>query len=409
MLTKCLECELPISNKALICPHCGFPLKESNQTKPRRKKNKRRRLPNGFGQISEIKNRNLRKPFRAMITISKDKNGRPICKILKPEGYFETYNEAYTALLEYNKNPYNISASITVNELFEKWIVEYEKTVKSTMAVKVAWRYCSAVYEMPTRELRARHIKACIDNGTAVINGYEKQASAVTKNHIKTAFNLMLDYAVEYEVVDRNYARTFKLDDEVMREIKSVKKEHIPFSNKEMNLLWDHVDDLPNVIPIIVQCYSGWRPQELCLIELKDVNMDKWEFTSGMKTQAGINRTVPIHPRIRPLVQKAYDEAVTLKSPYLFVYTEPTAKRKNITLTYDRYRECFGKVIDALKLNPLHRPHDCRKHFVSMAKKYKVDEYAIKYIVGHAVSDITEKVYTERDPDWLHEEIKKIK
>ena len=56
-----------------------------------------------------------------------------------------------------------------------------------------------------------------------------------------------------------------------------------------------------------------------------------------------------------------------------------------------------------------HRPHDGRKHFVTMAKKYNVDEYAIKYIVGHAISDLTERVYTQRDIEWLKEEMKKIK
>ena len=41
---------------------------------PRQKK-KRMRLPNGFGQISEIKGKRLRKPFRAMITVDKTEEG----------------------------------------------------------------------------------------------------------------------------------------------------------------------------------------------------------------------------------------------------------------------------------------------------------------------------------------------
>lgn len=69
----------------------------------------------------------------------------------------------------------------------------------------------------------------------------------------------------------------------------------------------------------------------------------------------------------------------------------------------------FTRIRDELKLNPDHRPHDGRKHFVSMAKKYGIDEYAIKYMVGHKISDITEKVYTAREFDWLREEIEKIK
>lgn len=67
------------------------------------------------------------------------------------------------------------------------------------------------------------------------------------------------------------------------------------------------------------------------------------------------------------------------------------------------------KIRDELNLNPQHRAHDGRNHFVTMAKKYGVDEYVIKYIVGHSVNDITEKVYTKRELDWLKNEIEKIK
>ena len=104
MLTQCPECELPVSDKANACPHCGYPLKPSEKKKTR-KSNKRRRLPNGFGQISEIKNRNLRNPFRAMVTVGEDTGGKAHLQALKPESYFATYNDAYAALVEYNKNP----------------------------------------------------------------------------------------------------------------------------------------------------------------------------------------------------------------------------------------------------------------------------------------------------------------
>lgn len=68
-------------------------------------------------------------------------------------------------------------------------------------------------------------------------------------------------------------------------------------------------------------------------------------------------------------------------------------------------------VRDELKLNPEHRPHDGRKHFVTTAKKAGADEYAIKYkyMVGHKISDITQKVYTKREFEWLKEEIEKIR
>lgn len=77
--------------------------------------------------------------------------------------------------------------------------------------------------------------------------------------------------------------------------------------------------------------------------------------------------------------------------------------------TYDKYQKRFNKIRDELKLNPQHRAHDGRMHFITAAKKCQVDEYAIKYIVGHSIQDITERVYTKREIDWLKEEIEKIK
>lgn len=410
MLIKCPECELQVSDKASTCPHCGFPLQPNiKPRKPRNKNNKRRRLPNGFGQISEIKNRNLRNPFRAMVSVGKDANGRPICKPLKPESYFPTYNDAYAALVEYNKNPYDLEPSITVKELYEKWLPEYEKTVKSTRAVESAWSYCTAVYDMRVKDLRARHVKGCMEEGTSTYRGETRTPTASMKNQIKSLFNLMLDYALEYELVDRNYSRTFNLSEETIKEIVTVKQEHIPFTDEEMDLLWQHVDDKMMVDVLLIQCYSGWRPQELGLLELEDVDLENWTFSGGMKTDAGTGRVVPIHSRIRHLVERKYKEAQELGSLYLFNYVNPGARLKSTALTYARYQKCFGMIRDELKLNPNHRPHDGRKHFVTMAKKYKLDEYAIKYMVGHKISDITEKVYTQREFEWLKTEMEKIK
>lgn len=412
MIIKCPECELQVSDKALSCPHCGYPLQPDIKVrKSRNKNNKRRRLPNGFGQISEIKNRNLRNPFRAMISIGKDETGRPICKPLKPESYFPTYNDAYTALVEYNKNPYDLNPSITVKELYEKWIEEYFKTVgdSSQRGTEDAWRYCTAVYNMRVIELRARHIKGCMEEGKTTIKGKKQKPTATMKNKIKTLFNQMLDYAVEYELVDRNYSRTFNLTDETIKEIQTVKKEHIAFTDSEMDLLWKHVNDKRFVDVLLVQCYSGWRPQELGLIELTNVDLSNGTFSGGMKTEAGTDRIVPIHSKIKVLVERKYKEAQELGSQYLFNYVDEGSNRKNIKLTYSRYQKAFERICVELNLNPEHRPHDGRKHFVTIAKKYGVDEYAIKYMVGHKISDITEKVYTDREFQWLKEEMEKIK
>ena len=160
---------------------------------------------------------------------------------------------------------------------------------------------------------------------------------------------------------------------------------------------------------ILIQCYSGWRPQELGLLKLENIDLDNWTFMGGMKTEAGTNRIVPIHSKIRHLVMEKYKEAQELGSDFLINCTDTATHRSSYMFTYDKYQKRFNKIRDELKLNPQHRAHDGRMHFITIAKKYQVDEYAIKYMVGHSIQDITERVYTKREIDWLKEEIEKIK
>lgn len=414
MLIKCPECELQVSDKAIACPHCGYPMRpDATPRKPRNKNNRRRRLPNGFGQISEIKNRNLRKPFRAMVTVGKSPTtGRPICKPLKPQSFFETYNDAYAALVDYNRNPYDLDSSITVSDLYEKWSSDYFKSLKSESSTRIytsAWAYCSAIYRMQVSEVRARHIKGCIDNGVVIVHGVEKHPSALTKSRIKLLFNLMFDYAVEYELVEKNYARSFRLSKDLSAESKTTKSVHISFTEKELDLLWENVDKINYVDVILIQCYSGWRPQELILLKVSDVDLDMGVFKGGMKTKAGTNRSVPIHPRIKTLVENRYEEAKKLNSDYLINCTDSMRYKSDLKFTYQKYSDRFRKIRDNLNLLHEHRPHDGRVTFVTLAKKYNLDEYAIKYLVGHSIKDITERVYTNRELEWLKSEIGKIK
>lgn len=402
MLFNCPECSLPVSEKAIACPHCGLPLKQTPLPERKRRAPKRKRLPNGFGQISEIKNRNLRKPFRAMVTIGKTETGQPICKPLKPESYFETYNDAYSALIEYHKNPYDLSDSTTLEDLYNRWIVEYKKTVKDAKWVNFTWPKCASLASMRVVDIRPRHIKSCLATKNSVSG--EDEFSSNSKVRVKTLLNLLLDYAVEYEVINTNYARNFALSDDVFKNA-TVDKEHIPFTKDEMELLWSNLD-VKGVDIVLIQCYSGWRPQEVGMIELADVDLSNWTFKCGSKTEAGMNRTVPIHSKIRPLVQKHYEISEQMGNKYLITWT--MNHTSNMQFTYNRFFHALNNIIAILKLNPDHRPHDGRKTFVTLAKKYNVDEYAIKYIVGHKINDITEKVYTKRDSGWLHQEIEKI-
>lgn len=394
MLIPCPECQHMISDKAMSCPQCGYPLKDPPKITTRGKSRKRKRLPNGFGQITKIKS-NLRNPYRAMITVGKTKEGKPICKLLKPKSYFETYNDAYSALVEYNRNPYDLKPDITCQELYDRWLAEYSKVVKSS-AYKSAlsiWAYCSELYDVPIANIRVRHIKGVIENGISTSTG--RSTSPIMKNKIKILWNMLFDYAVEYELVEKNYARMFTL-----KEKQQTEKEHISFTDQEMSILWKYKDD-PIVSMILIQCYTGWRPRELITLTLENINLEQNTMLGGMKTDAGQKRIVIVIPTIKPLVQKWYDQAQNINSNHLF-------NLESKPYTYAKYSYRFDQTMKRLNLNINHRPHDPRKQFVTMCKRVNMDEYAIKRLAGHTIRDVTEKIYTDRDLEWLMKESFKL-
>lgn len=413
MLTKCPECYLQVSDQAVACPHCGYPLKNKVQSKKTRS-SKRMKLPNGFGSITEMNDKNRRNKFRVRVCVGKTPTGKPILKSLKPVCSFKTYNEAYEALVEYNRNPYDLENDISVAQLYDKWTSEYFANITdaSKRTITSAWAYCSSIYTMRAKDIRARHIKGCMEEGFRIETRGKKKgekiyASAETKSRIKSLFNLMLDYAMEYEIVSMNYARTFDVSDDIIKEKENAKRSHIIFTEEELSKLWDNVGKVKFADWIIIQCYMGWRPQELATLRLDEINLDEWYMVAGMKTDAGKQRIVPIHEKIKELVKDNYNKGVELGTGYLFNDKGQTHAGSYL-MTYDKYSNRFKKVINQLGLNPEHRPHDPRMTFVTRCKKAGVDEYALKEMIGHTIEDITESTYTIRDVEWLRKDLEKM-
>ena len=374
------------------------------------------KLPNGYGSVTKLSG-SRRKPYLARVTLGwtlDEQNGKAVQNRITI-GTYKTKKEALQALAEYGANPYDIqNSNLTLAELYQKWTDSYFPTLSGNSSVRTitsAWKYCHTIYGMRVKDLRARHIKGVMDNGYVIPtqgsnSGKKVYASPSTKSRIKSMFNLMLDFALEYELVDKNYARTFDLSGDIVKEREDSKRGHIIFQDDEINKLWSAVGNVRFADWILIQCYMGWRPQELATLELSEVNLENWYMQAGMKTQAGKQRIVPIHSRIRPLVKQNYDRAVELGSHRLF--NDSDAQKGGMLITYDKYANRFEKVIEHLQLNPEHRPHDPRMTFITRAKKAGIDDNAIKKIVGHKISDITEAAYTDRDIEWLRSDIEKI-
>ena len=371
----------------------------------------------GEGSVTYDKRR---KRYRARVTIGWETNeetGRTK-QIVKTLGSnYKTKGEATSALAEYLKNPYDLNnKDITFEQLYKKWFDEYIDTDEHESIkyrVKAAYRYCSLIYKKKFREITIIDMKDCIYKGTATCvrgkyKGQQRLASPQSKETIKYLFNHIYDYALEARIVERNYAREFTLDKKVFQEKEKNYKSKVPFSKEEMDKLWKSIEFVPFADMIVYACYSGWRPTELIKLKIKDVDLKNGFVKGGMKTNAGKNRLVPIHPLVSSIVEKYYKEAKSVGSDYLF---NDVNNKFGIGLSYDQYLSRFNKVMNALHFRTEITPHYTRHTFITKAKSREVNmnEYVLKIIVGHDVGDLTEHVYTHRELNDLKEEMCKIK
>ena len=367
----------------------------------------------GEGSITYDKRR---KRYRARVTVGWELNeetGRSK-QIIKTIGSnYKTKGEASAALSEYLRNPFDLNnKDITFSNLYENWFEEFIKDHEShRYRIKAAYKYCSLLYNKKFREISIRDMKNCIDKGTIVVDrgkykGEERTASPSTKESIKYLFNHMFAYAIEARIVDRNYAKEFTLDKKVFEEKEQNHKEKIPFSDKELDKLWKSIEFVPFADMIIYACYSGWRPGEIIKLKVEDVDLDNGFIKGGIKTTAGKNRIVPIHPLVKSIIEKYYNEAIEVGSEYLF---NDITKKTGIGLSRDQYLSRFNKVITQLNFRKEITPHYTRHTFVTRAKKANMNEYILKLIIGHDIGDLTEHVYTHRELDELKKEIRKIR
>lgn len=241
------------------------------------------RRGNGQGAIIKVKDKKRRKPYRVRVTQGweVDVETGKSKQIIRDLGYFATQAEANKALQDFIGCPYDLSASqMNMKELFDTWFEEYRETLKSDNSVRTvtnAWEYCTSIYNMRIRDVRSYHLKECISVASRVSTrgtnkGEVVKASACTQARIKSVFNLMFDFSYERELIDRNYARAFELDKNIKEQKKRDKRVNHIFEPEEVQMLWDNVDKYKFVDMLLIGIYSGWRPQELAILKVEDID-----------------------------------------------------------------------------------------------------------------------------------------
>lgn len=346
------------------------------------------KLPNGYGSVTKLSG-NRRRPYMARVCDGdiydeKLQDFKPRRIVL---GYYTTKKEALKALAEYNESPFKLDDNnITFGQIYDRWKkANYPRLSHSSInAREAALKHCAAIVDMKVKDIRTETLQHVLD---------ACQHGSSTKKNIKTVMKTVFDYAMQNNLVNRDYSSYLRIEytePVIDREI---------FTEKEINALWGKSERW-DVKVILILLYTGLRVNELLKNTCENVNLEeKWIYVPEelAKNKSSV-RYVPIHDRIFPLVKYFYD----LGNDKLI------SKENGVSVPYNNFvTRNLKKINEELGTN--HKMHDTRHTFVTLGHKYKLDDLCLKKIVGHTPDNITQKVYTHLTIPELQKEINEIK
>lgn len=342
------------------------------------------KMPNGYGSVYPLSGKR-RKPFAVAITIGWNSKGNPIRKIL---AYTETRAKGLDILLDYRKNPlsnfdyYNI----TFKDAFNKWFDMIEKENSMSASNLKAYKsiflnHCLPIHNIKVMELKTLEVQNCIDKCEKGFN---------TKKYIKLVASQVYKYCiVQLDLpLKRNFSSGLKIGSQ------EVSKKHKPFNKNEIQILWKNIN-IEFVDTILLSIYTGLRPGELLTIKLENIFIDDNYMIGGIKTKAGIDRIIPIHKDIVPLITSLLNK----NKEYL-------VEKNNKRINYRHYLDIFKKVM--VKLDMDHIPHDGRHTLSTELDNIGANVVCTKLILGHAINDITKGTYTHKEISQLVETINQV-
>ena len=374
----CVKCKKEIPDGSTFCMHCG----RKQSIAPR----KQSRRPRGTGSVVKYGG-NRRKPWIARY------DGVMV-------GSFETKADAVSALQKVVDNPISAYYNYTVSEMYELWKKDHFKDLspKGIEQYETAYKKLEPLYDQKFRTLRIADMQPILDDLEA------QRRSESTRNKVRQLLSQMYQRAMADHIVTQNDALYLKVrsDEKVLGK----KKQRPIFSDTDIAILKANDSD-ESVKMILIMIYSGMRIGELMTLRKDNVNLDVGYMIGGEKTEAGIDRLIPIHPAIAAYVQYFYDRSAGefLVSGYRGNKDARNFRNRAFYPTLIRLginKAPTGDPVEDAKIEATKKkPHAARRTFATMAVRAGIKPEHLQKIIGHTKYETTLKFYAQMSQDDL--------
>ncbi|MCR4923333.1 MAG: site-specific integrase [Lachnospiraceae bacterium] len=342
--------------------------------------------PKGYGTIVKLTG-NRRRPWEIRKTNTHFYDSQKKCYVKKQValGYYATKEEAMLALARYNEVNYDLDlGNLTFDNIWQRVKRELKVSKSRTSSYNSSYKHLGAIKDKKIREIKTLHLKNLFS---------DPNISPYAKSDMKIICNKVFNYALQNDLVTKNYTQFIKLDKIRTKRVKTV------FTGEEVARLWEHAEDDWAAAFMLLLLYSGMRSKELIDLRYEEVDLDKGTINiEEAKNQSSI-RYIPIHKRTLPLFKEFLLRSAPGKQAIIKPNGNPVYYKNMINRELPRLVEYMGAK---------HTLHECRHSFITRAYQCNVDLLKIQRLVGHKPDTITFQVYTHLTMDELREAINTI-
>ncbi|MBQ8797185.1 MAG: tyrosine-type recombinase/integrase [Oscillospiraceae bacterium] len=360
---------------------------------------------NGSGTIRTVKGANGTKYYAYAPARYEVIDGDRKC-IREPLGSFKKKSDAKDAIEKFTQAP-SVKYNYSIKEAYEEWSsIAFSDIAKQTVdGYKAAWKQVQAAWgskcDLPIRERTTADIRQIYDYWMepheVMRQGRGKpfkttsgplSKSAMQK--IKALLTQLYAYCMANDIVRQNYASLVKIPKDA-EEGKQRALTDLEFAKLEKGY-----KDIPGGDACYVLCYTGFRATEFCILTKFSYDPKEKILRGGIKTDAGYDRIVPVHPKILPIVEKWYAQS---NGP---LYPRADGKPYD----KDTFRDkVWYPVMRALGLPDDLTPHSARHTYGTKLSKAKVSTEDIQKLIGHADYSTTANVYINQDINTLRKAV----
>ena len=376
---KCIKCKKTIPNNSNFCNWCGEPQPKAHTEKKRRVRTR----PAGSGTVyydEKSKKWIAEKVFGYKLCA--DKDGKPKAKAIRARKKgLKTKAEALSYLdkLQDPREKRPTAKSATLKDLYDMWLPTWKASEATMEGYRCGFKLFMPVWYLPMDEQNIDDLQECLDS-------YEPKTGTTGKRMrqlAKTCLGLVYKYGMPRNLVPTNLAGEPNLSKFlVVRADAYAQKDGL--TDFEVAKIKKAIGTVPYADYVYCACYLSFRPSAFLALKVSDYNKKERAFVGGIKTEAGIKRTVTVSPKIQPYV----DALVKDKSPDDFVFHNISTQGQ---LLERPYREAFYNVLDAVGIdNPIndnmqHRltPHSCRHTFATLMKAVDAPAKDKLALIGH--------------------------